>query len=66
MPEKLNSNFSFESRILFNLNFSFGLPLAACLLIRTHQGYGHHSILDTLSKHSPAASSRVCHILVIS
>gem|GEM_PF-3738813 len=65
IPEKLNSNLSAERNILLNAKSGFGFHLRAFEAIRHHHGYGHHNILETLSKHSQAASSRVCQILVI-
>ncbi|MBQ9553635.1 hypothetical protein IJU97_01365 [bacterium] len=46
------------------LTRGFTLPFPAFSEIQTHQGYGPQSILDTLSKHSHAASSKVCPTLV--
>lgn len=43
---------------------SLGFPWLAFSPIRAPPGYGHQSILATLSKHSPAASSRVDHSFV--
>jgi hypothetical protein len=66
IPEKLNSNLAADKNILLNTKSGFGFHLRAFCQIQTHHGYGHHSILETLSKHSHAASSKVFHILVIS
>jgi hypothetical protein len=48
------------------LKFTFGLAFhcAAFCEIQTPHGYGQPSILETLSKHSQAASSKVCHTFV--
>jgi hypothetical protein len=65
IPEKLNSNLAADKNILLNTKSGLGFHLRAFCQIQTHHGYGHHSILETLSKHSPAASSNVFHTLLI-
>jgi hypothetical protein len=62
--EKLNSNLSCERKILLKFTFGFFFHCAAFCEIHTPHGYGPQSILDTLSKHSHAASSKVCHTFV--
>ena len=65
IPEKLNSYLSWERKILLNFTCGFNLPIFAFCPIQNPPGYGPQSILDTLSKHSPAASSKVHPSLLI-
>jgi hypothetical protein len=62
--EKLNSNLSWDRNILLKCINSFSFHFSAFCEIHTPHGYGPHSILETLSKHSPAASSSVHHTFV--